>query len=233
MICAFVREQAVTLSLNLLLLTSSATWSKLLMINVTSFTFPKQPRHREKNSAQGLQDRLSVYSYTYSQLVYTYCHWQTAGSELEGHNKTGHAITPSRYHRMGILIVRRHILCFCVECVRSRKRFSESRPYFFQKDVNESSVCWRVRRLVEAKVWWGSQARTRRRRGKEAQIHFSPPLNFFSVCTYFHVWYWWIISGSSIYNDHVIRANIILLEGISFHDKPDLLRILKKQNMLS
>ena len=74
MICAFVREQAVTLSLNLLLLTSSATWSKLLMINVTSFTFPKQPRHREKNSAQGLQDRLSVYSYTYSQLVYTYCH---------------------------------------------------------------------------------------------------------------------------------------------------------------
>ena len=52
MICAFVREQAVTLSLNLLLLTSSATWSKLLMINVTSFTFPKQPRHREKNSAQ-------------------------------------------------------------------------------------------------------------------------------------------------------------------------------------
>ena len=52
MICAFVREQAVTLSLNLLLLTSSATWSKLPMINVTSFTFPKQPRHREKNSAQ-------------------------------------------------------------------------------------------------------------------------------------------------------------------------------------
>ena len=52
MICAFVREQAVTLSLNLLLLTSSATWSKLPMINVTSFTFPKQPRRREKNSAQ-------------------------------------------------------------------------------------------------------------------------------------------------------------------------------------
>lgn len=169
-----------------------------------------------------LQDRLSVYSYTYSQLVYTYCHWQTAGSELEGHNKTGHAITLSRYHRRGILIVRRHILCFCVKCVRSRKRFSESRPYFFQKDVYESSVCWRVRRLVEAKVWSGSQARTRRRRGKEAQIHFSPPLNCFSVCTYFHVWYWWIISGSSIFNDHVIRANIILLEGISFHDKPDL-----------
>lgn len=58
MICAFVREQAVTLSLNLLLLTSSATWSKLLMINVTLFTFPKQPRHREKNSARQI---VSVY----------------------------------------------------------------------------------------------------------------------------------------------------------------------------
>ena len=87
-----------------------------------------------------LQDRLSVYSYTYSQLVYTYCHWQTAGSELEGHNKTGHAITLSRYHRMRILIVRRHILCFCVECVRSRKLLLR-KPSIFLSEGCQWKLC--------------------------------------------------------------------------------------------
>lgn len=139
MICAFVREQAVTLSLNLLLLTSSATWSKLLMINVTSFTFPKQPRHREKNSAQRVSkiDCQCILTLTANLFI------RIATDKLLAQNQrvTTKLVTPSRYHRMGILIVRRHILCFCVECVRSRKRFSESRPYFFQKDVNESSVC--------------------------------------------------------------------------------------------